>query len=202
MADCLIAVGGNLSFEDLPSRQIVADAISQLGAAGFDKIISSRYYSSPAFPAGSGPDFINACVRARWPDAGESGARAALGALHAIEARFGRVRRQRWAGRTLDLDLLAVDGMVLPDAQTQDGWRMMPPDRQAAEAPDRLILPHPRLQDRAFVLVPLAEIAPDWRHPRTGRTVRTMRDALPAADLAAVRPLPEGATTPTRKDRL
>jgi 2-amino-4-hydroxy-6-hydroxymethyldihydropteridine diphosphokinase len=56
-------------------------------------------------------------------------------------------------------------------------------------APDRLILPHPRLQDRAFVLVPLAEIAPDWRHPLLGRTVTEMRDALDPADLAGLRRL-------------
>ncbi len=60
---------------------------------------------------------------------------------------------------------------------------------QARQAPDQLILPHPRLQDRAFVLVPLCDVAPDWRHPVLGLTAAPLLAALPAADVAAVKPL-------------
>lgn len=91
--------------------------------------------------------------------------------------------------RTLDIDLVALGDSVLPDGATQDAWRRLPPEAQVRTTPDRLILPHPRLQDRAFVLVPLADVAPDWVHPRTGQTVRQMLDALPAEDRAAVKPL-------------
>ncbi len=91
--------------------------------------------------------------------------------------------------RTLDIDLLAMGDSVLPDASTQDAWRGLAPDLQSREAPDQLILPHPRLQDRAFVLAPLADIEPDWVHPRTGRSVREMLAALPAEDRDAVKPL-------------
>jgi 2-amino-4-hydroxy-6-hydroxymethyldihydropteridine diphosphokinase len=109
-----------------------------------------------------------------------------LALLHRIEARHGRARPARWAGRTLDLDLLAWGDSVLPDAASQDAWRLLPPEEQARRTPDRLILPHPRVQDRAFVLVPLAEVAPDWVHPRTGQSVAQMLAALPQADRDAV----------------
>jgi 2-amino-4-hydroxy-6-hydroxymethyldihydropteridine diphosphokinase len=112
-----------------------------------------------------------------------------LARLHVVEARFGRERAQRWGMRTLDIDLLAMGDSVLPDPETQDRWRLLPPEDQIRATPDQLILPHPRLQDRAFVLVPLADVAPDWVHPRTGLSVRQMLAALPAEDRDAVTPL-------------
>jgi 2-amino-4-hydroxy-6-hydroxymethyldihydropteridine diphosphokinase len=85
---------------------------------------------------------------------------ALLEVLHAVEARFGRVRRERNAARVLDLDLLAYDERVSAEGETP-------------------ILPHPRLHERAFVLRPLAGIAPDWRHPRLGRTASALIADLP-----------------------
>lgn len=95
----------------------------------------------------------------------------------------------RWGARVIDLDLLAMADLVLPDIVFQDKWRHLPLDEQKIRAPDRLILPHPRLQDRTFVLVPLADIAPMWRHPRTGQTVAEMLAALPAEDRTGARVL-------------
>lgn len=146
---------------------------------------ASRLWRSPAFPAGSGPDFVNAAMAVDT----EMEAADLLAALHEIEARFGRERRARWGQRSLDLDLLALDGLLLPDLAGWAEWRDLPPERQARDAPDRLILPHPRLQDRGFVLVPLAEVAPGWRHPVTGLEVMAMRDALPPEALAGLVPL-------------
>jgi 2-amino-4-hydroxy-6-hydroxymethyldihydropteridine diphosphokinase len=164
-------------------------ALAALNAAGFPVLAQSRFWQTPCFPAGAGPDFVNACAQLAVDPRLTDGPQAVLAALHQVEARFGRARAVRWSSRTLDLDLLAMGDRVLPDAATQDAWRTLAPDLQMTRTPDRLILPHPRLQDRAFVLVPLAEIAPDWRHPRLGLTVTAMRDALPAADRAALQPL-------------
>ncbi len=146
----------------------------------------SRFYRTPAFPAGSGPDYVNAAAMIAThlpPD-------DILPRLNMIEGRLGRRREGRWGARVIDLDLIAVDDLVLPDAATHAYWRGLSPEAQKREAPDRLILPHPRMQERAFVLVPMAEIAPEWRHPLIGKSVREMLADLPVAERADVQPLP------------
>ena len=143
----------------------------------------SGFYDTPAFPPGSGPMFVNAAAAL----ATNLSPGALLARLHGIEAAFGRVRETRWGQRVLDLDLIAMGGMVLPDPATQTAWRDLAPAAQRTQAPDRLILPHPRVQDRAFVLVPLCDVAPDWRHPILGLSVAEMCAALPDAEKSAIR---------------
>jgi 2-amino-4-hydroxy-6-hydroxymethyldihydropteridine diphosphokinase len=183
----VIALGGNLPFDGQPPVELIPLAVEALENAGLRGLRLSRLYRTPCFPAGAGPDYVNAAAVAPVP-AGWDAARV-LAALHAVEDRYGRRREARWGMRTLDLDLVALGCRVLPDAATQDAWRNLPPAAQRHEAPDRLILPHPRLQDRAFVLVPMADVAPDWRHPRTGLTVRQMLAALPPDECREIMPM-------------
>ena len=147
----------------------------------------SRLFATPCFPPGAGPDYVNAAARLDLPD--DIDAQALLAALHEIEAELGRQRDTRWGMRTLDLDIVAIGETVWPDKTVWHVWANLPPEDQVRRAPDRLILPHPRLADRAFVLVPLADVAPDWHHPVTGFSVAQMLAALPEQDRAAVRPL-------------
>ncbi len=181
-----VGLGSNLSVGGLSPPAVLTAAMDALQTAGLSVTARSAIYRTIAVPAG--PDFANAAIAidptGKTPDTPAG----VLMILHRIEAVFNRERDLRWSARTLDLDLLAAGQKVTPDAATQTAWRELPAERQRIEAPDRLILPHPRLQDRAFVLVPLAEIAPEWRHPLTGFSVREMLAALPATDRDAIRP--------------
>lgn len=186
-AQLLVAFGANLPFDGSPPAETLSRAAEALAGEGLTLLALSRFFATPCFPAGAGPDYVNSA--AMFQSESEDDLASILARLHAVEARFGRKRAQRWGMRTLDIDLLAMGDSVLPDAATQDRWRLLPSEAQIGSTPDQLILPHPRMQDRAFVLVPLADVAPDWVHPRTGLSVRQMLAALPAEDRDAVTPL-------------
>lgn len=171
---CLIALGSNLNFAGDGPSVMLDRALESMKARGFVIRKCSRYFNTPAFPAGAGPDFVNAAVAVEHAGT----AAEVLAHLHAIEAEAGRERSVRWGARTLDLDLIAAGAQVLPDAKTHQYWHDLPLEAQKTAVPDVLIVPHPRLSERAFVLVPLLDVAPEWCHPVTGRTVREMYDAL------------------------
>ncbi len=151
----LIALGGNMTSTHGRPEDTVRRALDVLSGPDIDVAAVSRFYRTPCFPPGAGPDFVNAAavlVTSLTPD-------ALLERLHAVEAALGRARKERWGARVVDLDLLAMGGRVMPDAPTLRRWIDLPLEAQTRETPDCLLLPHPRLQDRAFVLVPLADVA-------------------------------------------
>ncbi|MCG6902691.1 MAG: 2-amino-4-hydroxy-6-hydroxymethyldihydropteridine diphosphokinase [Rhodobacter sp.] len=181
----MVALGGNVDSAAGPPAATLAAALTRLSDSPLQIVECSPIYTTPCFPEGSGPEYVNAAVCL----SGLNDPHAVLAVLHAIEAEFGRERDRRWGRRTLDLDLIGIGDLLLPDLETYLFWRDLPLDRQMQEAPDRLILPHPRLQDRGFVLVPLNDVAPDWRHPVSGQTVRDMLAALDPDQIARIRPI-------------
>ena len=151
----LVAVGANLPGPRGEPPQATCEwAVERLRRLpGLRLVAVSRWYETAPEPPSDQPNYVNGAVRLE----GAAEPEALLAALHAIEAEAGRVRTVRNAARPLDLDLIAMDGLV------------------RASAP---ILPHPRAHLRAFVLMPLRDVAPEWRDPVTGRTPGEMLAAL------------------------
>jgi 2-amino-4-hydroxy-6-hydroxymethyldihydropteridine diphosphokinase len=151
-----IALGSNLAGRFATVAAAVEAAIVVLDSDDIAVIGSSRLYRSVAWPNPADPEFVNAVIAVET----DLSPPALLAHLHRVEADFGRVRGLANAPRPLDLDIVDYGGLV----------------SAPGESP---ILPHPRLIDRAFVLLPLVEIAPDWRHPATGRSIADLIRALP-----------------------
>jgi 2-amino-4-hydroxy-6-hydroxymethyldihydropteridine diphosphokinase len=163
----LIAFGANLPAPDGASpaetcRRAIA-AVAALPGLRLDAV--SRFYETAPVPVSDQPPYVNGVMRL----SGEADPARLLADVLAIEARFGRTRGVANAARSLDLDLIAIDDLI-----------RQPP------MPDP-ILPHPRAHERAFVLVPLMDVAPDWRHPLFGRSAAQLLESLPPRDVAEVR---------------
>jgi 2-amino-4-hydroxy-6-hydroxymethyldihydropteridine diphosphokinase len=160
-ANLLIALGSNRRHGRFGSPAgVVAAAVRALADSDFVIVARSRIHATAAVGPG-GRGYANAVVVA----ASDLSPLEAVAVLKRIEAAFGRRGGRRWGARVLDLDLLASGPAVIPGR----GWR---------RATRGLIVPHPRLHQRAFVLDPLAEVAPDWHHPVLDATVRQLRARL------------------------
>jgi 2-amino-4-hydroxy-6-hydroxymethyldihydropteridine diphosphokinase len=149
-ARCAIGLGSNLG----DSIAILDGAIEGLQKHPQIELIaiSSWYQTAPIGPPQ--PDYLNGCATLRT----SLTPLELLQILQAIEAEFGRERGEHWGARTLDLDLLLYDNTIL-DLPT-------------------LQIPHPYMCERAFVLIPLSEIAPDWREPKSGESIATLCNKL------------------------
>jgi 2-amino-4-hydroxy-6-hydroxymethyldihydropteridine diphosphokinase len=158
----LIGLGSNLAPVPYASTiEVLNAAIASLSSNGIVVLRRSRWYRSEPQPASPQPWFTNGVVAvvASIP------AIALLETLHRIEHAYGRRRLRRNEPRVLDLDLLAYDDLIVSE-------------------PHGLHIPHPRLHERAFVLKPLIDVAPDWRHPALGRIARELLDTLPGDQIA------------------
>lgn len=158
----LVAIGANLpgprGESPLRTCRAAAEALRSLPGLRFAAL--SRWYVTAPVPRSGQPDYVNGVARLE----GAADPAWLLRRLHAIEAAAGRLRGVRNAARTLDLDLIDVNATL-------------------RDAPDP-VLPHPRAHERAFVLLPLADVAPGWVHPRLGRTVDALVAALPPQRIA------------------
>jgi 2-amino-4-hydroxy-6-hydroxymethyldihydropteridine diphosphokinase len=151
----LVALGSNRSGPWGTPEETVTRALKELNAGGVRLRRASRLMHTAPFGVTSQPAFVNAVAEV----ATDLPPRQLLRKLHHIERRAGRRRTLRWGPRTLDLDLLDYDGRLM-------------------SAPEGPRLPHPGIQHRIFVLAPLREIAPQWRHPITRQLASVMLKRL------------------------
>jgi 2-amino-4-hydroxy-6-hydroxymethyldihydropteridine pyrophosphokinase len=157
----LLALGANIASLVGEPSVTLHHALDALHAQKVSVLKVSAFYATPAWPDPNDPPFVNAVA------AVETGLspQDLLTVLHGIETGFGRQRSYPNAPRPLDLDLLDYNGTICT------GWPL---------------LPHPRLETRAFVLVPLADVAPDWVHPVSGKSLAALLAGLPQEDCSAV----------------
>ena len=152
----LIGLGANLPSAQGGPRETLEAALKAFPDHGLTVIRRSPWYESSPVPPSDQPWFVNGVAVIETA----LDTREILESLLAVERAFGRQRGERWAARTLDLDLLAFGDQVV--------------DLPASEGRPAVTVPHPRLHDRRFVLLPLKDVAPDWRHPATGETVNAL----------------------------
>ncbi|ATX81488.1 2-amino-4-hydroxy-6-hydroxymethyldihydropteridine diphosphokinase [Mariprofundus ferrinatatus] len=162
MSRAFIAFGGNLG--DVKNAFI--SARNQIDALPQTHVVASSllYRTPPVGPAGQ-PDYLNAVVSLET----ELAPLPLLEAMQAIETGHGRVRSEQWGARTLDLDIIAINGEIIDSEQ--------------------LAVPHPLMFDRQFVLRPLCDLAPEWQHPELKQTAAERLQEIMAAGEP---PLPGG----------
>ncbi|MBD2295228.1 2-amino-4-hydroxy-6-hydroxymethyldihydropteridine diphosphokinase [Anabaena sphaerica FACHB-251] len=159
LARSAIALGSNMG----DPQGILAASLETLAQTpGIILEAKSSWYRTKAIGPPQ-PDYLNGCAILQV----EMLPQTLLATLLAIEQKFGRVRQEHWGPRTLDLDLLLYDGLILNDPNLQ--------------------IPHPRMYERAFVLVPLAEIAPDWIEPVSGRIIQHLLQEIDSSDVHLVK---------------
>ncbi|MBI2877917.1 MAG: 2-amino-4-hydroxy-6-hydroxymethyldihydropteridine diphosphokinase [Candidatus Tectomicrobia bacterium] len=147
MAKSYIGIGANLG-EPLCNCRRAVQLLAQ--EEGLEVVQRSSLYKTEPIGYTNQPWFINGVVALE----GSLSPRELLRRLQAIERLLGRERETRWGPRTIDLDLLSYEDWILQE--------------------EGLVIPHPRIAERRFVLVPLAEIVPDWRHPQSQRTIQEL----------------------------
>ncbi len=165
-----LALGSNLSGDFANSQQLIAAAIDNLPLCGAHVVARAPLYRTaavgPKVNGAAQSDYINTVVAVH----SVVPAVALLQRLHTLEAAFGRQRRLKWGPRTLDIDIISYHDEV-HGAMAQ--------------------IPHPRLAARGFVLYPLRDIAPGWRHPVSGRPIAQLIQALPAKARCGLVKLPQ-----------
>lgn len=163
----LVSLGSNLPSPAGTPRETLQQAVKTLGKIGLAGLEVSGLYETVPIPASDQPNFLNCALKAHTAIPAEK----ILSLFKVTEKALGRQLGDRWSARTLDIDLVAYGDNVLPSRTT---WDQLTCNENPSAYIDEVTVPHPRLHKRAFVLLPLMDIAPDWVHPCLSQSVREM----------------------------
>lgn len=169
-----LGLGGNLDCETYGSpRRTCGAALEILQRRGIQIVAHSRWFESAPVPISDQPWFINGVVGIETTQPPHDLVKTVLD----VETELGRRRSIPNAARTIDIDVLAYGDQIISACDQ-------------ADTKSDVEIPHPRMNSRAFVMLPLADIAPDWVHPKSGVHMRDLINALPADQVC--RPIPDG----------
>lgn len=179
--ECLLGLGANLPFAGMAPEETVRCAIKEISSDALTEVTVSEFYRSAPVPYTDQPDFVNCVIGGKTT----ASSLKLMSICQSLEAKFGRQRDGRWQARTLDIDVLAYGDEILP---TASNWHQLMEEGREGTVMANLIVPHPRLHERAFVLKPLADILPEWVHPVFKKTGLELLHSLSAQQVEEVRP--------------
>ncbi len=174
-----IGLGSNLTSKQYPtSIAVVKAAIEAIEVSGIKIAACSNFYETEPVPKSDQPWFINAVAQIETTLSADQ----LLKTLHKIEEQLGRTRRDRWEARIIDIDLLCYDDVVVPERET---WLLQSKNLENNE----MVIPHSRMHERDFVLIPFKELAPGWVHPVLSKSVVELLEEQESAGI--VRQIPQ-----------
>ena len=180
MNNYIVVLGSNLSSEFGNSAETLKKCVDEIRSnPSIVSLLESNWYISASFLNKGDPRYINVGIRFST----KLNPIKLLNFTSGLENKYGRKRRERWGPRTCDIDILLCDQQILPSKLYFNKWLNLNLSDQIKLVPNELILPHPRLQERTFFLMPLDDLQPDWIHPFLKVKAKEMLDSLPSHEL-------------------
>jgi len=180
-----LAVGSNLQYDNKTSLAIVRMVYDILNEHEINVIAKSSFWHSSAYPNKLDPPFINSVVEVST----KKEPLELLIILKEIETFLGRKTTSRWSSRTCDIDIISIGQETIPNLRTALLWMNNEEAKKGISTPDQLIIPHPRMHERSFVLGPLNEISQTWMHPVLQKTSKELWESLSDHDKIESYPL-------------
>ena len=180
MNNYVVVLGSNLSSEFGNSAETLKKCVDEIRSnPDIESLSESNWYISSSFLNKRDPRYVNVGIRFST----KLKPKKLLNYTSGLENKYGRKRQERWGPRTCDIDILLCDQQILPSKLYFNKWLNLNLSDQIRLVPDKLILPHPRLQERTFFLKPLIDLQPDWIHPFLKVKAKEMLDSLPPHEL-------------------